>query len=82
MIIVDVFVPSVDKIYDFSLNENVTVRAVIDEVGEMIGQKERCKIVGDVTRLQLYDRKTQILLDKNKTLRQCGVTTGGSLIFV
>ena len=40
MILTDVYVPSVDKIYDFQLNEKVPVSTVIEEITEMISQKE------------------------------------------
>lgn len=82
MILVDIFVPSVDKTYDFNLNENVSVKMLIDEVSEMICQKERCKIIGNVSDLQLCDKYSQQILPKNRTLMDCGVLTGSSLILI
>ena len=82
MIIVDVFVPSVDKNYDFQLNESISIYTVIEEISEMIGQKERTHIVGDLELLQLCDRESRQVLEKNKTLQECGIITGKSLILV
>lgn len=82
MVLVDVFVPSVDKEYDFQLSETAEISMVIEEISEMIGQKERTEIVGDVNRLQLCDQERQCLLDRNRTLAQCGVVTGSRLILV
>ena len=82
MIVVDIFVPSVDKEYDFQLNENMPIYTVIEEISEMIGQKEHSQIVGSVELLQLCDSEKQCVLHKNKTLLECGITTGKSLILV
>lgn len=82
MILVDVFVPSVDKTYDFQLNEVVSVGAIVEEISEMIEQKEHSKIVGDTSKLLLCDKDTQKVLDKSCSLSECGVTTGRSLILV
>ncbi|CBK75874.1 hypothetical protein CIY_34180 [Butyrivibrio fibrisolvens 16/4] len=41
MILVDINVPSIDKYYDFLLNENTPIASIIDEITEMIGQKEK-----------------------------------------
>lgn len=82
MILVDVFVPSVNKTYDFQLSETTPIYTVIEEISEMIGQKERAAIVGEVKELLLCDKKTQSILEKNKTLAECGIITGHSLIFV
>ena len=34
MILVDIFVPGIDKNYDFQLNETIIISAVIEEIGE------------------------------------------------
>ena len=82
MILVDIFVPGIDKNYDFQLNETIVISAVIEEIGEMISQKEQLDIMGDIDDLQLCDRRKQVLLPKNKTLAECGIMTGESLILV
>ena len=82
MILVDVFVPSVNKVYDFQLSETTRISTVIEEISEMIGQKERAAIVGNVAELLLCDRRTQRVLERNKTLAECNIITGQSLIFI
>ena len=82
MVLVDIFVPSVDKVYDFQLSENTLISIVIEEISEMIGQKERLGVVGDVHGLQLCDKERQCILPQNRTLSECGITTGKSLILV
>ena len=48
----------------------------------MISQKERVSIVGNVTELLLCDKDTNSILENNKTLAECNVVTGHSLIFI
>lgn len=80
MIIVDVYVPSVGKEYNFSLNENVAVHTVIDEIAEMIGQKEQTFLSGDISGLMLFSREMQVVLPLDRTLTEAGITAGSSLI--
>ena len=82
MVLVDIFVPSVNKTYDFQLDETVLVKILIDEISEMIGQKEHCKIIGDVNDLQLCDKVNKCMLAKEKTLRDSNIITGSSLILI
>ena len=82
MVLVDVHVPSVNKVYDFQLSETALISTVIEEICEMISQKERVAIVGNVTELLLCDKNTQCILDNNKTLAECNVVNGHSLIFI
>lgn len=82
MILVDIFVPSVNKVYDFQLSETTPIHTVIEEITEMISQKERAVIVGDIKELMLCDKKTQCILEKNKTLAESDIITGQSLIFI
>lgn len=82
MILVDIYVPSVDKTYDFQLSEESEIDTVIEEIAEMIGQKERTRIVGPKEKLLLCNQITMEILDKHKTLKEYGITTGQSLIFI
>lgn len=82
MILVDVYVPSVDNTYDFQLDEDATVATLVEEIGELIGQKEHCRIAGNIENLMLCLREDKKILPKNLTLKACGVQTGNSLILV
>lgn len=82
MVLVDVIVPSVNKVYDFQLSENAPISTVIEEICEMISQKERVSIAGSVTDLLLCNKDTNSILDSSKTLAECNVITGQSLIFI
>ena len=82
MILVDIFIPSVDKTYDFQLNENVSIAAVIEEISEMIEDKEKTTLQGDVSQLQLCEPVRGITLPKRSSLSECRVMTGDRLILV
>ena len=82
MILTDVYVPSVDKTYDFNLNEQVRVQVIIEEIVEMIGQKEHAALQGKIEDILLCDKGGQCVLDRNKTLEDNGIHNGCSLILV
>lgn len=82
MILVDIYVPGVDKVYDFQLNENTPIATVVDEIAEMVGQKERSPLQGNASELLLCDKATGRILHGGDTLSGAGITTGRTLILV
>ena len=50
MILVDIYIPSLDKNYDFQVDENVSIKSLILEITEMI-ENETNKVLDKV----LYD---------------------------
>ncbi len=82
MILVDIYVPSVDKTYDFHLDERARVRTILEEIVEMIGQMERTSLSGDPEKLLLCDRLGKAPLPTEATLADCGIRSGGSLLLV
>ncbi len=82
MILVDVYVPAVGNVYDFQLDEEEKISAIIEEIGELIGQKEHCKIVGRIEDLMLCTREDKRILRKNLSLAAEGIHNGNSLIMV
>lgn len=82
MILVDVSVPSLERVYDFYLNEDVLIEAVIKEMIAMIAQKEQISLLGDWQELVLYSKKDQCRLPRQSTLSNCMVTSGSSLLLM
>lgn len=82
MILVDIKVPGVEQTYDFSLDENAPIALVMEEIVEMIGQKEHCTIAGNKEELLLCSYERQAVLPKKATLRECGIATGSRLLLV
>lgn len=81
MIYVDVFVPVINKVYDFILDENATVGVLTDEIVEIITQREQCVFSGRVDEIMLCLEETATIMPKNRTLFECGVHTGSRIIF-
>ncbi len=82
MILVDVFVPSVDTVYDFQLDENAAIGMLVEEMGEMVGQKEHGQIGGNVEKLCLCSLGSRRILPKNRTLAECEIVTGDKLMLL
>jgi uncharacterized ubiquitin-like protein YukD len=82
MILVDIAVPSVNNVYDFQLDEYTPVGMIIEEIGELIEQKEHCQMVGDITALMLCLQKERRILPREQTLKECQVQTGNSLLLI
>lgn len=82
MILVDIYVPAVGNIYDFQLDEDEKISTIIEEIGELIGQKEHSQIVGNINNLMLCSRESNAILAKNLSLAMQGIRTGSSLILV
>lgn len=82
MVLVDIYVPSVDRTYDFQLNEKSNIQIIIEEITEMVERKEHSKIMGEPKELMLCRYKGEQVLDKNSTLEDLGVLSGEKLILV
>ena len=82
MILVDIYVPALGNVYDFQLDEDEKVNIIVEEIGELIGQKEHCQIVGNISELMLCSRDNRIILSPNSTLAELGIHNGNSLILV
>lgn len=82
MILVDIYVPSIDKTYNFSLNENVEIDLIIAEIVEMIGQKEQTHLFGEQEQMELLSPNGCRVLPKKNTLADCYITPGMSLMLI
>ncbi len=82
MILVDIFVPAVDNTYNFSLNEDIPIDKIIEEITAMIAQKEQTDLTGEKEKLMLYDLSGKRPLPRENTLNDCYITTGTGLMLV
>lgn len=82
MIIVDVNVFILDKLYDFELNEEAKVREVIEEIVHMVEQKEKTAFTGDISDMVLVDNFRRDILNPDYTLAQQGIDSGWNLSLV
>lgn len=82
MILVDVYVPSVESTYDFQLDEDVRIDLLIEEICEMICRREHCQSDGKTSRLMLCSMDTREIIPKHTTLAAYGVKTGARLMLL
>ncbi len=82
MILVDIYIPVIDKEVDFSLDENVPIASLVEEIGEMIAQMSQNETAENTGSLMLcsYDRQT--VLSPEMSLNQCGIRNGSRLFIV
>lgn len=82
MILVDVYVPSVDREYDFGLDEKAKISGIIEEVASLVSQKEQCDLKGSLDGLLLCSMQDRAILPKDRTLEQCRIRNGNRLMLV
>ena len=72
MIIVDIEVPSMERKYQFNVEEQVPVETLIAELAEVIAQKEQCALQGNVAELCLCSEESRRIL----SYRESAMPTG------
>ncbi|MBQ3281486.1 MAG: hypothetical protein IJH41_03660 [Eubacterium sp.] len=87
MIIVEVYSPSVDASYDFQIDENISAAEAAGAVSEMIARKNGSEASDDNAAgaygdAALYDTDSRRELDRLRTLKENGVTSGRRLLLV
>lgn len=82
MILADVFVPSIDKTYNCSLDESASIGMVVEELVEMVERSEQAPFVGNREHVQLISKPTNQTLPKDNTLKECAVKSGITLILI
>lgn len=82
MILVDVYMPSIDDSYDFMLDENVPVEQVIVEISEMIAKKATGKAQINKGNFLMCSMEQNRPLDQKQTLYENGIRDGSRLMMV
>lgn len=82
MIMADVYVPSIGRQYEFSLDEQAQIAQLVPEITEVICQKENCTLGGDPDQLLLCLMDSREILSADKCLSSYGIGNGCSLLLV
>lgn len=80
MIMVDIYFPVVDCIYDFRLDEHSQVNALIREISEMMCKKYKSAFTKETYMLCSLDSNE--ILDGNTPLWEHGLKNGSRLMMV
>lgn len=82
MIIVNVSVPALETVYNFSLEETAKISDLVEEMVELIAQKEHVAFSGDPGELVLCSVESGEQCDKEHCLADYGIAGGVELILV
>ena len=82
MVIVDVSVPALEKVYNLSLEEKAKIDDLIEEIVELVRQKEHLDFKGDHHELVLCAVESGVQMRRDKTLNDYGIVGGAELILV
>ena len=80
--IVEIYVPTLDKEYEFLLDNDAVTSVAADEITSVVCEKEQCELQGDGESLMLFHVPTGTKLIGNLTLYENGVASGDRLILV
>ena len=82
MIIVNVRVPALEKVYNLSLEEKAKTEDLIEEIMELILQKERIRFHGELKDMVLCSSEAGIQLKRDRSLADYGISGGDELILL
>ena len=82
MIIVDVYAPSVDQVFDFILDENAEVSDIMADVVEMIAKKTGSTSENGASQFVMYKSDKEQPLNANASLFENDIKDGDRLILV
>lgn len=82
MILVDIYVPAVDDNYDFLLDEDANINALMTEITEMLAKKIGSSKFNGADEFVLYHADRETPLSEGKSLYESGVRDGDKLILV
>ncbi|MBO5303965.1 MAG: hypothetical protein J6A92_07945 [Lachnospiraceae bacterium] len=82
MILVDIYIPAVEKNFDFMLDENVPVEQVMTEISEMISKKAMGNRMAQAEDFLLCSMDTKKMLNPELSLYMNHIQDGSKLIFV
>ena len=82
MIIVNIKVPTLEKEYNFSLDENAPIGDLIEEIAELVIQKEGIVFNGNLDEMVLCSLDPGFQCDRHSRLRDYGIAGGAELVLV
>ena len=82
MILVDVYVPAMDKVYDFKLDETASVAQIMKEMEEIFMKKVKETKMEKQQEFMLCSMEQKEVLPIYKTLSECRIKDGSRLMLV
>ncbi len=82
MILVDVYIPSMDETLDFRIDETAKVANVVQEISEMMCKKYKTELNRKPEEFFLCSAEQGIILNGDSTLEDNGIINGCRLFMV
>lgn len=82
MILVEIYVISINEYCDFLLNEKITVEQAIEEICKILEKKYKNSMKGMEQAFSLCSMDYKEILPRKRTLFDCKIKNGSRLLFV
>ncbi len=82
MVMVDIYFPAVDLVYNLKLDEHSRIDAIVKEVSEMMCKRYKSTFEGKNENYMLCSMEKGVILEENVTLQEYDVKNGSRLMMV
>lgn len=82
MILVDIYIPSLDETYNFRVDEMAKITNIVQEISEMMCKKYKTELNYPPENFYLCSDEKGMVLDENTTLAENQVVNGSRLFIV
>ena len=82
MLLVEVYAPAYDKSYDMRVEEQTSIRQLMEEMTVLIGQKERNHMAGELEKLSLCSIERGEMLSREQCLQDYGIGNGYQFVLI
>jgi len=79
---VEVYAPAYDKSYDMRVEEQTSIRQLMEEMTVLIGQKERNHMAGELEKLCLCSIERGEMLSREQCLQDYGIGNGYQFVLI
>ena len=78
----EVYAPAYDKSYDMRVEEQTSIRQLMEEMTVLIGQKERNYMAGELEKLCLCSIERGEMLSREQCLQDYGIGNGYRFVLI
>ena len=82
ILLVEVYAQAYDKSYDMRVEEQTSIRQLMEEMTVLIGQKERNYMAGELEKLCLCSIERGEMLSREQCLQDYGIGNGYRFILI
>lgn len=79
---VEVYAPAYDQSYDMRVEEQTSIRQLIEEMAVLIGQKEKNIMAGEIEKLCLCSIERGEMLSLEQCLQDYGIGNGYQFVLI